>query len=408
MTYRDGRDPVITGVGLITPAGITRETAWERMRDGESCLDEPNRVDAAAMSQHSAYVTGEVEGFDPADYPAVDPRSMGRYSAFAIAATVQALDDAGLDPEGKTWDDERTGVSVASLCGGLDEILDAKESDAPKVSPYFPNRSLVNLAAGHVSIFTGAAGPNRTPASACAAGTHAIDGAVTDIMRDRADVMLVGGTESVMNYTGVALTAAPRAYSSRKSHDAARPFDETRDGMVLGEGAAMLVVEAEEHARRRGADRYARITGLGLTADGHHPVSPPKDGAGLKRSIDMALGDANVNPGAVDYVHAHGTATKAGDLAEARAIEGVLTAEIPVTSVKGGIGHTYGAGGAINVAVGALSIRDGCIPATANFDTPDPEIAVPVVPTPREHDVSCLVSNCAGFGGTNASVVLER
>lgn len=408
MRVRTDRNPVITGIGMITAAGTDRESTWDRISTGESCLDVPNQIDSEAMAQHSVYVAGEVDGFDPESYPELADRSMGRYSQFAVAATMEALDDAGVDPDGPEWNAERTGVSISSLCGGLDEVLEAHDDEQSKVSPYFPNRALTNLAAGQVSIVTGAKGPNRTPASACAAGTHAFEGAVTDIMRDRADMMLVGGTESVMNYYGVALTAAPRAYSNRKTSDAARPFDESRDGMVLGEGSAVLVVEAEEHARQRGATPIARITGFGLSGDGHHPVSPPEDGSGVQRSLQMAIDDAGVDAETIDYVHAHGTATQAGDQAEANAIESVFGVDTPITSVKGGLGHTYGAGGAINVAVGALSLRDGRIPATANFESPDPDIAPEPVAEARDRGIERLVSNCAGFGGTNASIVLER
>lgn len=408
MRGAESQTPVVTGVGFVTPAGLTRETAWERMRTGESCLGEPQRVDPEAVSKYSVHVTCEVEEFDAADYAEIDSQSMGRYAAFAVAATMQALEDAELDPEGETWNDERTGVSIGSAFGGLDEVLEEYDDERTKVSPYIGTKMLPNLAAGHVGILTGARGPNRAPATACAAGTHAIDTAVADLLRERADVMLVGATEAVVNYYGISVTAAPRAYTNRRSLDAVRPFDESRDGLTIGEGAAMLVVETEEHARRRGVEPYARITGVGATGDGHHAVSPPEDGNGLRRSMEMALDDADVSPDAVDYVNAHGTATVAGDRAEASAIERVFGTETPITSVKGSIGHTYGAAGAIDAAMSVLSIRDGCIPATANFETSEEEIGTPVVAQLREQEVETVVSNSAGFGGTNGSVVLER
>lgn len=408
MWGEEDRTPVVTGIGLVTPAGTTREDSWKSIREGACCLGPPHRVDPDAAARYSAYVTGEVDEFDTADVPSADERSMGRYTAFAIAATMEALGDADLDPEASHWNGERTGVSVSSAFGGLEEVLDEYDADRSRVSPYLATKTLVNLAAGHVGIVTDARGPNRAPATACAAGTHAVDVAMTDVVRDRADVMLVGGTESVMNYYGIAMTAAARAHTSQRSPGAVRPFGENRDGLALGEGAAMLVVEAEEHARSRGVEPYARLTGVGATGDGHHPVSPPDDGDGLQRAMKMALGDADVSPETIDYVNAHGTATVAGDRAEARAVEHVLGTETPVTSVKGTIGHTYGAAGAIDVAIAALSIRENCVPATANLETVGADIGTPVVAERRDRDVDVVLSNSAGFGGTNGAIVLEE
>lgn len=396
------RTPVVTGVGLVTPAGTTRGGSWGRIRDGDRCLAPPGRVDRELAERYSVRVTGEIDEFD-ADHPRIDDRTMGRYTALAVDATYQALDDAGLVPE--EWDDDRVGVSVASAFGGLESIFDSYD-DRTKASPYLATRSLVNLAAGHISIVTGARGPNRAPATACAAGTHAVDVGVTDLLRDRGDVMLVGGTESVIHHYGVAMTASPRAYTTREGSDAVRPFDADRDGLALGEGAAILVLEAREHARQRGVDPYARVAGIGASADGHHPVRPPEDGAGLRRAMEMALDEAGVR--SVDFVNAHGTATEVGDRAEVRAVERVVGTDTPITSVKGSIGHTYGAAGAIDAATSVLAIRDGVVPATANVETPDPEFDVPVVSEPRETDVERVISNSAGFGGTNGAVVFEK
>lgn len=408
MNRGERRTPVVTGVGLVTPVGVTREETWSRLCSGESGLSEPSRIDPEHQSQYSVYVTGEVDGFEPARHDEIDRNAMGRYTEFAVGATKQALRDANLDPDGDAWDADRTGVSVSSAFGGLEELLEEHDGERTAVSPYLATKTLANLASGHVSIAVNARGPNRAPTTACAAGTHAVDVAVTDLVRGRADVMLVGGTESVVDYYGTAMTAAPRAYTDRRGADAVRPFDAERDGLALGEGAAVLVVETEEYARRRGADPYARITGAGATADGHHPVSPPDEGRGLRRAMEMALEEADVSSDEVDFVNAHGTGTVAGDRAEARAIERVVGVETPITSLKGTIGHTYGAAGAIDAAASVLTLRDDRIPPTANFRSSESSIEVPVVAEARDETVNVALSNSAGFGGTNGALVLEK
>ena len=403
----DNESPVVTGVGLLTAGGEDRETTWQTIRDGDSSLTAPTEVHSAVTEQYDVHVVGRATGFDPGTVSEYDRRTTGRYAAFALAAAEEALSDAALDPDGADWTADRVGVSVASVFGGLDEILAEYDMDRSRVSSYLAAKSLGNLAAGHLGMAVEARGPNRTQATACAAGTHAVDAAVTDLHRGRADVMLVGGAEAVLNYYGIAMTAAPRAYTNRAGSDAVRPFDESRDGLALGEGAAVMVIETAAHARERGAEPYARITGVGATGDAHHPVSPPADGHGLQRSMRMALSEADRAPDAVDYVNTHGTGTVAGDTAEANAVEAVLGGDTPITSVKGAVGHTYGAAGAIDAAVTALSVDRDTVPATANVKTPDPEITPPVVTTPRDESVDTVVSNSAGFGGTNGSLVFE-
>ena len=400
------RQPVVTGVGLLTAAG-DKQSSWQTIRDGGSAVDEQTVLDEEAASRYQVHVTGEASGFDPASVDEFDGRSMGRYTAFALAAADGALTDAGLAPDDAAWTDERVGVSVASVFGGLDEIIDEVDPERSRVSPYLATESLPNLAAGHLGITTGARGPTRAQSTACAAGTHAVDAAVTDLRRGRADVMLVGGTEAVLNYYGIAMTAAPRAYTDRTGTDAVRPFDESRDGLALGEGAAVLVLETAAHARARGAETYATVTGVGATGDAHHPVSPPEDGDGLRRSMRMALSATDRAPETVNYVNTHGTGTVAGDTAEAHAVEAVLGDETPITSVKGAVGHTYGAAGASDAAATVLSIARDTVPATANVTTPDSDVRPPVVTAPRERPVEVVVSNSAGFGGTNGTLVFE-
>ena len=403
----DDESPVVTGIGLLTAGGASRETTWQTVRDGESGLTAPTEVHPAVTEQYDVHLVGRTSGFDVEAVSGYDRRTTGRYAAFALAAAEEALSDAALDPDGSDWVADRVGVSVASVFGGLDEILAEYDPDRSRVSSYLAAKSLGNLAAGHIGMVFGVRGPNRTQATACAAGTHAVDAAVTDLQRGRADVMLVGGTEAVLNYYGIAMTAAPRAYTSRTGSDAVRPFDESRDGLALGEGAAVMVVETAAHARERGVEPYARVTGVGATADAHHPVSPPTDGHGLQRSMQMALSEAGLSPDDIDYVNTHGTGTVAGDTAEANAVETVLGEDTAITSIKGAIGHTYGAAGAIDAAVTAVSIDRDTIPATANVETVDPEVTPSVITTPCNESVDAVVSNSAGFGGTNGSLVFE-
>lgn len=400
------RDVVVTGLGALTPLGSDAERTWTALTRGESGIAALSRFDPAEANCSSS-VAGEVS-FDPAAHDGVDERRTGRYAALAVAAGREAFADAGLDPDGSAWRPERVGVSVGSGMGGFPEV--ERAVDGGRVSPYFAVTHLPNLAAGHLGELVGAEGPTRAPATACAAGTHAVGGAFRDVRAGRADVVLAGGAEAPLSPHGVRGFDAMRALSTRTDDPAAasRPFDADRDGFVVSEGAAVLVVEAREHAAERGADPLAALGGFARTADAHHPTTPPEDARGLRRCVRLALADADRSPAAVDHVNAHATGTPRGDRHEATAVRAVFDDPPPVTSVKGATGHALGASGAIEALVAVRSVREGVRPPTINHDVPDPACDVPVVEATEAGDAGVVVSNSAGFGGVNGTLVVER
>jgi len=403
------RDVVVTGLGLVTPLGESVDRTWDGLLEGASGAGPITRFDPDEAGLRAS-IACEV-GTDPeavASDDRVDDRTMGRYAKFAVAATAEALSDAGFDAASPDWNAERVGTSIGSGLAGLAEI-EAAAGERP--SPSFLVSALTNLAAGHVSMTIGAKGPNRAPGTACAAGTHAIAAAADDIRRGRADIVVAGGTDAAISPLGVGSFDAMRALSTRDDPAAAsRPFDDGRDGLVLSEGCGIVVLEAREHARERGATPYAAITGAGRTADAHHPTRPAESGDGLRRCLEQALSDADREPAAVDHVNAHATSTPVGDAREADALAAVFDESgIPLTtSIKGHLGHALGAAGAIEAAVVARAIAEGTIPPTANYETPDPDCNLPVVTEPHETAVDVAVSTSAGFGGTNGALVFER
>lgn len=399
------REAVVTGVGALTPIGATAGETWNATLAGESGVSRIDRFDPGSADLRSR-IAGEV-AFDPSAHELIDERSMGRYAQLGVVAAAEALVDAGLDPREKEWPAERAGVSVASGLGGFPEI-EAAAGGRP--APRFAITALSNLAAGHVSATFDARGPNRSQSAACAAGAHAVGDAIDDIRTGRADVVIAGGAEAALSPLGVGGFDAMRALSTRNDgpEEASRPFDADRDGFVIAEGAGALVLESRAHAAGRGATPYAAATGYGLSADAHHPTRPPEDAAGLVRCIRGALADADREPGVVDHVNAHATSTPRGDAHEATALRSVFDGPPPVTAPKGAIGHALGASGAIEAALAALTIREGTIPPTPNYRTPDPECDVPVVGEPTEAAVDVVASNSAGFGGTNGTLILER
>lgn len=403
-----GRDVVVTGIGMITPLGETVDKTWEKLRAGTTSAGPIARFDPDEVSLRSQ-IACEIDS-NPADRAGadrIDDRTMGRYAKFAVAAAAEAIADAGFDPDTPAWVPERTATSIASAFAGLSEI-EATAGGRP--SPRFLITALTNMAAGHVSMCFDAQGPNRSPATACAAGTHAIADAITDIRAGRADIAIAGGTEAPISPLGVSSFDSMRALSTRNDEPerASRPFDADRDGFVLAEGSAILVLESRDHATERGATPYASLTGLGLTADAHHPTRPAEDGRGLQRCLTRALEDANLNAAAVDHINAHGTSTPTGDAREADAFRAVFGDCPPVTSVKGALGHTLGGSGAIESAVVALTLNERTIPPTVNYETPDPACDLPVVTAARETDLTAAVTTSAGFGGTNGALVFEQ
>lgn len=403
---------VITGLGLVTPVGTGATEAWDGIVAGRSGAGPIEDFD---VSGYETRIAAQVRDFDPAAYmPARDVARCDRFSQMAVAAAVLAWDDAGLTDE---VDRDRAGAVVGSGIGGLytiEEQAAALERGGPRrVSPFTVPKLMPNAAAAAVSMRLGLRGINHCVASACATGAHALGEALLAIRSGRADVVFAGGTEAALTPLSLAAFARMGALSRRNDDPAAasRPFDAGRDGFVFGEGAGVLVLESEEHARRRGAQPIAILRGYGATADAFHLTQPDPDGDGAARAMTLALADAGVHPEDVDYVNAHGTSTPYNDRIETIAIKTALGPEskrIPVTSTKSQTGHLLGAAGAVEAALTALVIDRGLIPRTINLDEPDPECDLDyVADEPREQRVTTALSNSFGFGGQNACLVLS-
>lgn len=403
------RDVMVTGLGAVTSVGGSASSTWAELQTGTSGAETITRFDTDGLPQ-CPDLACEVP-IDPTDHEAVDERRMGRYSQFAAIATEEALEDAGLSPGDSTWDPEAVGVSVGTGIGGLPELesgaLNLDQSG--RVSTRFMLNVLPNLMAGYLSIRHDAGGPNRAKSTACAAGAHSIIDAIDDIRLGRADVMIAGGAESAISPLGIAGFGAMRALSTRADAptEASRPFETARDGFVMGEGAGILVIESREHAEARGATPLAELSGGGLSGDSAHPTKPHADAWGLRRAMEMALDDAGRSPDAVDLVNAHGTSTPEGDAHEAMGINTVFETTPPVTAPKSMLGHSLGASGAIEAVLSVQAIGADTIPPTINHDTRGDACDVPVVESCTERPVDVVMSNSAGFGGTNAVIVAE-
>ncbi|MGW7270151.1 beta-ketoacyl-[acyl-carrier-protein] synthase family protein [Streptomyces sp. NPDC054864] len=411
MAAGDGRfDAAITGLGMVTPAGIGVSPTWERLCAAEATCAGP----VPELSGEPVEFGAQVPGFDPV-------RSIGRRKAWrldrhnqlALAAAAEAVADSGLDPA--TWDGARVGVVLGVGLGGAAswEAQHRKllEQGTGSVSPMLIPMLICNMSAGHLAMEYGARGPNFVTVTACSSGTTAI-GAARDLLRGGlCDVVLTGGAEACM-VPSIAGGFAQMGALSRHAEDpkaASRPFDVDRDGFVLAEGAAVLVLERVADARARGARIRARVSGYGASADAYNPTAPDPQGAGAELAVRAALRDAGVAPEAVDHVNAHGTSTPLNDAAESRLIRRVFPHQPPVTSVKGVLGHTLGAAGAIEAAAAALTLEHSFIPPTANLESQDPEIDLDVVSKAgREGPLSTVVSNSFGFGGQNAVLLLTR
>ena len=396
------QEVVVTGVGAVTPTGRTVERTWDAILSGEVGTHRIHRFDADEVKLRSKI--GAEVAFNPDEYEHVDPTRMGRYAQIAMISAEEAVRDAELSlPE---INSTRMGTSIASGMGGL------PEADGVEGRP--PTRTMMklppNLAAGHISMEFDARGPNRAPSTACAAGTHAIIGGVEDIQNDSADIVIAGGTETPLTPLGVQSFDVMRALSTRNQapKEASRPFDSNRDGFVIGEGAGTLILESHSHAEQRGADVYAWIAGFGRTADAYHPTRPAEGGAGLQRCMSRALENGAMDPSDIDHINAHATSTPRGDENEAQAIKALFNAVPPVTSNKGHLGHSLGATGAVEAVLSIKSLVEGSLLPTANYTDPDPNCSVPVVTQPRKERIRTVLSNSAGFGGTNGSIVFAR
>jgi 3-oxoacyl-[acyl-carrier-protein] synthase II len=408
------RRVAITGLGMITPLGIGVEKSWNALVEGKSGIGRITQFDASAFPTR---IAGEVEGFNPEDY--IEPKEikkMDRFIHFALAAAQMAVDDAGLQINDSNA--ERVGVIVGAGMGGLPAIERYHrvylEKGPRRITPFFIPMIIINLASGQISIRFGAKGPNSSAVTACATGSHSIGDSFKIIQRGDADVMIAGGTESVISALAIGGFNAVKALSTRNDEPerASRPFDVDRDGFVMGEGVGILVLEDLDTARNRGAKIKAEVVGYGMTADAYHITAPAPEGEGAARCMDATLRDAGMEPEAVDYINAHGTSTKYGDELETMAVKKVFgehAYKLCMTSTKSMTGHLLGAAGGVEAVVSVLTINKGVIPPTINLDNPDPECDLDYVPNKaREREVSCAMSNSFGFGGTNACLMFKR
>ena len=405
---------VVTGIGLVSGLGNSTEETWRGLIQGRSGVDYITHFDASAFPVRFA---AEVKNFDPLRYiEKKEVKKMDSFIHYAIAASQQAVDDSGLQITPSNA--ERVGVYIASGIGGF-SIIEREhqkylEGGPGRVSPFFIPATIVNLAAGQVSIRFGAKGPNSAACTACSAGAHAIGDSFRIIERGDADVMICGGTEAAITPMGVAGFAAMRALSTRNEEPqrASRPFDRDRDGFVLGEGAGVLILERLEHALSRGARIYAEIVGYGMTGDAFHITQPPDDANGAVRVMRTALRDAGVRPDDVDYINAHGTSTYYNDKLETFAIKQVFgehAYKLAVSSTKSMTGHLLGAAGGLEAGISVLTLYHQIIPPTINYENPDPECDLDYVPNQaRRARVRYALSNSFGFGGTNAALLFKR
>jgi 3-oxoacyl-[acyl-carrier-protein] synthase II len=408
------RRVVVTGVGLLTPLGVGTEASWEAIRAGKCGIGPITQFDASAFS---CRIAGEVKGFDPANYiEKKEIKKMGRFIQFAIAAAEFALTDAALKvaPE----DAEQVGVYIGSGIGGF-EVIEREHltllKDGPRrISPFFIPATIINLASGYVSIRSGAKGPNSATATACTTSAHSIGDSFRLIQRGDADAMICGGTEACITPMGIGGFAAMRALSTRNDEPlrASRPWDKDRDGFVVGEGAAILVLEELEFARKRGAHIKAEIVGYGMSADAFHVTAPPDDGDGAFRVMRNAMRDAKIEPNQIQYVNAHGTSTSVGDRAETAAIKrafGDHAYKMAVSSTKSMTGHLLGGAGGLEAGITILALRDQLAPPTINLDNPDEGCDLDYVPhTARPITMEYALSNSFGFGGTNGCLIFKR
>lgn len=408
------RRVVVTGLGAVTPVGLSVKESWENIVAGKSGAAPLTLFD---VSDFSVQFGASVKNFDVTTVlPKKDARKMDTFIHYGIAAAKEAIEDAGLEV---TEDNaERIGVSIGSGIGGLPGIEEGYDSylqgGPRKISPFFVPSNIINMISGNLSIMYGMKGPNTAIVTACSTGTHSISAAGRMIQYGEADVMIAGGAEMATSKTGLGGFAAARALSTRNDNPegASRPWDKDRDGFVLGDGAGVLVLEEYEHAVARGATIYAELAGSGMSSDAYHMTMPSKGGEGAARCMKNAMKDAALNDDEIDYINAHGTSTPAGDVAETMAIKQALgdaAAKTAVSSTKSMIGHLLGAAGGVEAVFSVLSIRDQVAPPTINLDNPDEACDLDYVPhTARQMPINVAMSNSFGFGGTNGTVIFKK
>lgn len=405
---------VITGMGLISPLGLSLQESWTNAVAGRSGIGPITRY---PREKYPTQIAGEVKAFDAKRY--FDAKEVGRWDLsiqYGIGAGLDAIADAGLTitPENA----ERVGIVIGSGIGGLYGISDTavrlKENGVRHVSPFFIPSVIINMISGLLAIRCGAKGLNYGVVSACATSNHAIADGYHAILRGDADVMIVGGAEAAITEIAVAGFCSARAMSKRNDEPerASRPFDKDRDGFVLGEGAGVFVIESEEHAKRRGARIHGQILGVGMTSDAFHFTAPPDDGDGAMRAMKLAVKNAGLAPEDIDYINAHGTSTGLGDIAETKAVKrlfGAHAKELMMSSTKSMHGHLLGAAGAIEAALTVMALKEGVVPPTINLENPDPECDLDYVAnSARKRDITYALSNGFGFGGTNASICFAK
>jgi len=408
------RRVVVTGLGLLTPLGNDVNTSWEAIKNGKSGIYDLDHFDVSGFSTRFG---GAIKNFDFNEFMAnKEARRLDDFIQYGIAAGVEAFEDAGLDV--CSINKERAGVAIGSGIGGIKTIeetsLQINESGPRKVSPFFVPGSIINMISGNLSIRFGLRGPNIAVVTACTTGTHNIGLASNMITNNQADVMLVGGAEMSTSPVGLGGFCAARALSTRNDdpEKASRPWDKDRDGFVLSDGAGIMVLEEIEHAKNRGANIYAEVSGFGMSGDAHHITSPAPGGYGAVLCMRNALLSAGMSPNDVDYINAHGTSTQAGDIAETEAIKTVFSnhaKELAISSSKSMIGHLLGASGAAEAIISVLTLKDQVISPTINLDNPDDGCDLDYVPhTAREQEINVVLSNSFGFGGTNGSLIFSK
>ena len=405
---------VVTGLGLVTPLGVSIDENWNALMEGKSGIGPVTRFDSSRLPTK---ICGEVKDFDSEKYISKkEARKMDTFIQYVIAATAMAFEDSELNTENK--ESEKWGAIIGVGLGGLPSIEANKELIQEKgpgrLSPFFIPTLLANLAAGQVSIRWGLKGPNSCTVTAGASGNHAIGDSMKCIQRGIADVMVTGGSESCITELGMGGFCAMKALSCRNDEPelASRPFDSERDGFVMGEGSGILILENYNHAVERGANIYAELVGYGLTSDAYHITSPDPDGYGASRCMKMALDDASLSPDDVDYINAHGTSTPTGDRLETAAIKntfGEHANQLAVSSTKSMTGHLLGAAGGVESVYTVLTIAKNCIPPTINYENPDAECDLDYVAnSPRKANVNIALTNSFGFGGTNATLLFKQ
>ncbi len=418
------RRVVVTGMGMVSPLGAGVDKNWGRLTAGQSGIQKITRFDVSDITSQIAGLVpllaeGVADGFNPdLAMPPKDHKKVDPFILYGIGAADEAILDSGWNPT-STEDFERTGVMIGSGIGGLQSVYDTsitlKEKGPRRLSPFSVPAMLINLISGHLSIKYGYQGPNHAVVTACATGTHAIGDAARLIAFGDADVMIAGGAEAAANRLGVACFAAARALSTSYNDNptaASRPFDEGRDGFVIGEGAGVLVLEEYEHAKKRGAKIYGEIIGYGLSGDAFHMTAPAEDGRGSFNAVKAALRNAKIDPSEVDYINAHGTSTPLGDGIECGSVKRLFASsldKVSMSSTKSAIGHLLGAAGAVEAIYSIKAMQTGIMPPTLNLENVSEACqGIDLVPkVAKEKKIRTVLSNSFGFGGTNASLVMR-